>query len=132
MNFFDKLFISFYNYFRNRGDQDAKFAAICMLICVQLLMIFLPLLLIKTLYQSTAFSFAHPYSRIIGAVIGSLWILIVSFRYTKEKVAILSEIYNIQSESFKRVWKWMPLILIVLLLLAFYLIIELNQHLQNV
>ena len=131
MTFFDKIFISSYNFFKRGGREDSRFAAICLLLAIQIAFLTLPLLILKVLFQSTFLSSLHHYSKLIAIPIIIFWILIHFENYGKKKTGNLYEEYSNRSESFRRFWNWLPFLILIFFIIVLFLLVILNEHMQK-
>lgn len=130
MTVFDKLFISFYNYYKPKRA-DAKFAAVCSVTAIQIFIVAIPLLSWKVIFQSQLLSSFHTNSKIISIPITAIWFLINFLYYKKNKVIELTTAYEQMSLKSKSFWKWAPLILFLLFVIALFTLVIVNKHMQK-
>lgn len=131
MNFTDKLFIGSYAFFRKRGREDARFAAVATTCAVQFCTLIMPLLLFKILLRSTFLSSFHTSNALLFLPIPFIWIGVIYFFYSKEKIEKLYIAFNDMTARNKQKWTYLHLGLLIFWCIFLFFLVYLNKHILN-
>src|SRR5579862_8315293 len=108
MSFFDKIFVSFYLYFKRKDRSNPKFAALALIFFFQ----FAPLPVIIGFCRDFFPMPRIPNTKVLGPILAIAWISALYLRYTKERTSLLLKSYEQQTDSFRKKWKVFPFIAI--------------------
>ena len=131
MTFFNKIFIATYVYYEQKKNANIRWSATCMYCAIQILFVFLPLLTIKVALQSHFLSSLYTKHKYLYLPIPIIWLFLVWYFYSKDKILKLHNEYDQFSPEIKKIWKWLPFSFLILSVLFFCVLVLVNTHIQH-
>lgn len=135
MSFFDKIFVSFYLFFKHKERSNPKFAAIALTSILQFGTLFLIIIFCQVFFQMPrlprSLGSMTINTKVLDAILVITWISALYLRYTKERMSLLLSSYEQQTDSFRKKWKVIPFITIFGLIFVFFILAAINLHLHR-
>lgn len=117
---FDKLFLSFYFFFRKKDRSIARYSTICVLVVIQIFLLATPLMLIKWLWGFKISGL--PATKLSVAPFTLLWIFLVWRFYSKDKIQVLLAKYAYLNVEQKKQWFVRALVFFIALIILFFVL----------